>query len=417
MLWKRRFRVKKAGTISIIILCTLLFSCVTTDQVVDQVIADQDKEITDEVKEQPQKDEKPKEETVSQAAEDDEAVKKMEDFLENAQENIFQGKISEGIKQLVSVLAEYDGIGRPSSRVKELASRAETELIKLESAIAIEADTPWLDDKTMQITGQTLDLSLQPAVMITYRGETGRTLVANVPVSFEFVSGSGILTGTVNTDEFGMANCTIARMDNSQEENIIRASLVFRIKNKVYRFESVKRDFVYRPPERKAAIMVMERSSLGVGEDPYILDPVFNRLKELEFDFSLYNGVLSPDDFMKVYEGERDTIGKLGLEGDVSYLVVVFNDTYSVRQVEMNGKKYNIFISEARATTRIIRVEDGKIMYQTTVERSKKKNNNGQGGSIEKAVWDVQSKISADMAEALEAGFHEIRKAMMGGGE
>ena len=397
--------MKKAGTISTIILCTLLFSCVSTDQVVD------------EVKEQPQKDEKPKEETASQAAEDDEAIKKMEDFLENAQENIFQGKISEGIKLLVSVLAEYDGIGRPSSRVKELANMAETELIKLESAIAIEADTPWLDDKTMQITGQTLDLSLQPAVMITYRGETGRTLVANVPVSFEFVSGSGILTGTVNTDEFGMANCTIARMDNSQEENIIRASLVFRVKNKVYRFESVERDFVYRPPERKATIMVMERSSLGVGEDPYILDPVFNRLKELEFDFSLYNGVLSPDDFMKVYEGERDTIGKLGLEGDVSYLVVVFNDTYSVRQVEMNGKKYNIFISEARATTRIIRVEDGKMMYQTTVERSKKKNNNGQGGSIEKAVWDVQSKISADMAEALAAGFHEIRKAMMGGEE
>ncbi len=409
--------MKKAGTISIIILCAFLFSCVTSDQVVDQVIVDQDKEISDEVKEQPQKDEKPKEETASQAAEDDEAVKKMEEFLENAQENLFQGKVSEGIKQLVSVLAEYNGISRPSSKVKELASRAETELTKLESAIAIEADTPWLDDKTGQITAQTLDLSLQPAVMITFRGETGRTLVANVPVSFAFVNGSGILTGTVNTDEFGMANCTIARLDNTQKENIIRASLVFRVKNTVYRFKSVERDFVYRPPERKATIMVLERSSLGEGEDPYILDPVFNRLKELDFDFSLYNGVLAPDDFMKVYEGERDTIGKLGLEGDVSYLVVVFNDTYSVRQVEMNGKKYNIFVSEARATTRIIRVEDGKIMYQATVERSKKKNNNGQGGSIEKAVWDVQSKISADMAEALAAGFPEIRKAMMGGEE
>ena len=348
---------------------------------------------------------------------DQKAVEQMEEYLENAQDSLFQGKIAEAIKQFVSVLAVYEELGKPAGQARDLANQAETELGKMGSAIAIEPESAWLDDKMMQRTARTLDLSLQPAVMITYRGETGRTLVSNVPVSFEFVQGAGILTGVVNTDEFGSAGCGVARFDNTQEENIIRASLVFRAQGLTYRFEGVERDFVYKPPTRRATILVLERSPLGVSEDPYIVDPVFNRIKELEFDFSLYNGVLSPESFMRVFEGDIKTIAALGLDPDVSYLVVVFNDSYSVRQVELNGKKYDIFVSEARATTRIVRVEDGKIMYQTVVERSKKDGTHGQGGSEEKAVWDVQGKISEDMAEALAAGFSEIRGVMLGNEE
>jgi hypothetical protein len=348
------------------------------------------------------------------AAQDEDTVQQMAELLENARDNLFQGKIAEAVKQMVSVLAAYDRLGDPPSRASELANQAQTELTKMESAIAIEPDSAWLGDDMMQKFGTTLDLSLQPAVMITYRGETGRSLVSNVPVSFEFVAGSGILTAVVNTDEFGTASCNIARLDNSQEENIVRASLVIRAEGYTYRFKGVERDFIYRPPSRKATILVLERSPLGVSDDPFIMDPVFNRIKELEFDFSLYNGVLSPDDFMRVYEGELKTIERLGLAEDVSYLVVVLNDSYSVRQVELDGKKYNIFVSEARATTRIVRVGDGKIMFQVAVERSKRDSNHGQGGSEEKAVWDVQDKISADMADALENNFAEIREVMLG---
>ncbi len=104
----------------------------------------------------------------------------------------------------------------------------------------------------------------------------------------------------------------------------------------------------------------------------------------------------------------------MGLEEGISYLVVLLNDCYSVRQLELGGRKLNLFVSDAKATTRIIRVADGKIMYQKSVELSKSKNTHGQGGSEEKAILDVLRQAAQAMAKAVDASFAEIRESMTG---
>jgi hypothetical protein len=323
---------------------------------------------------------------------------KMEEYLANGQEKIFQGSYSEGISQLVTVLAEKEKLSDPSDEVQVLALQAEKELTKLGAALALEADTMWLDKGMNQISASSVDITLQPTVILTITQPTGRSLVSNAPVEFQFIKGSGIISGQANTNSYGQATCNIVRFQNPAAENIIQASVVYKVKGYAYKFKGVERNFVYLPPAKKATVLVMEKSPQGMATDPFILDPVFQRLKEVSYDFSLFNGAMAQNDFTLVYEGNKAAIQKMGLNEGVSYLVVVLSDCSAVRQMELNGKKYNIYMADARATVRIIRTSDGKIMYQASVERAKAKNTHGQGGTETKAIQDVLRKIADDMA-------------------
>ncbi|MBA7532531.1 hypothetical protein ES705_24757 [subsurface metagenome] len=115
------------------------------------------------------------------------------------------------------------------------------------------------------------------------------------------------------------------------------------------------------------------------------------------------------DDFTKVFGGEVRAIKKMGLEKEVSYLVMILNDGYYVKQLEMDGKKYNIFKSQTTATTRIIRVSDGTILYSGTVQGV-----GGQGGDNQKAVLDGFRRAADSMAAKIEKDIKEIMKALDG---
>ncbi len=344
-----------------------------------------------------------------------ETVARMKALLETGRDRLDQGLVSDGIKQLVAVLAERQQLASPSREANELAASAETELGKLGSALALEPDTSWLDAANNQVVGQTLDPKrLQPSVILTIKQSGGRSLVSNAPIQFAFVRGGGVLAGSVNTNDFGQANCAIASFDNASAEQIVRASLVYRVRSFTYAFKGVERDFVYMPPLQRATLVVLERSPLGVSSDPFVVDPVFQALKAIKYDFSLYNGALSPQAFLRAYEGDAAAIGAMGLDKDVSYLVVLLNDCTGVRQLELGGRRYNLFVSDARATLRVVRKADGKIMYQTSVERAHAKGTHGQGGTQDKAVQDVLRAISADLAAAVKGDLATISVALKG---
>jgi hypothetical protein len=218
----------------------------------------------------------------------------------------------------------------------------------------------------------------------------------------------------VNTNEFGQANCTVARFDDPRREQVVRATLVYQARGFSYEFADTARDFVYSPPLRRASIVVLERSPLGASVDPYVTDPVFRQLESIDFDFSLYNGALSPEAFARVYNGDLKAIEALGLDEDVSYLVVVLSDCYGVRQIELNGRKFNLFVSDARATLRIVRTADAKILYQKTVERAHANGKHGQGGTEEKAAQDVLRAISEELAAEIAKERQAVATALAG---
>ena len=344
---------------------------------------------------------------------DGELAARLNDYLENGLAKVEQGAISEGINQLVTILAEAEAAGSNSGDVRAIVDTAETELTKIAAGLEMEPGTEWVDANKNQISASSIDVgtenALNPSVILTYNFGSGKALITGAPIYFEFIQGSGLLTNFVATNDYGQSNCSIARLDTPNSENIVRASLVYRTKGYSYPFQGITKDFVFVPPARKATILVMEKAGVRIQDDPVILDSVYNRLKDMAFDFSQYNGVLLGDAFMKVFGGDPGEIRRMGLEKEVSYLVMVLNDGYYVNQVELGGKKYNIFKSQTTATTRIIRVSDGKIMYSGTVQAV-----GGQGGSEDKAILDGFRNAAQAMAEKLDADYGEIDRVLAG---
>jgi hypothetical protein len=231
--------------------------------------------------------------------------------------------------------------------------------------------------------------------------------VAGAPVVFEFVKGGGVLTGFVTTNEYGQATCSLARLESQTQESVIRAAVVLSVGGYSHRLQGVERDFVFVPPARRAAILALERFPKGSSQPPLILDPVYNALKGVAFDFSHYDGVLMGDAFMRVFSGDPKAIQALAMQKEVSYLVVVLNDCTAVNQVVLDGKTYNIFKSQTTATTRIIRVADGKILYSGAVQGVA-----GQGGDAAKAGIEGLRKAATEMADKLTKDLAEINAVL-----
>jgi len=380
----------------ILLIVAGLFSCATSESGITQPV---------------------KENTVSASKTKDnesESTYKIKELLENGLKYLDQGSISDGISQLVAVLAEGSKISAPGDDVKSLINEAETTLAKIGSSITMETGSEWLDENKNQINADTLSLgtkeALQPSIILIYNmGTSGKTLIPGAPIFFKFIKGSGLLTSFVNTNDYGQANCSVAKIDNKNTENIIRAQLIYRVSGYTHKFENVKKDFVFIPPTRKATILVLEKSKKGISDDPVILNSVYNSLKGVAFDFSQYNGVLLGDKFMQVFGGDPKAIKDMGLKKEVSYIVMALNDCYYTTQVVLNGKKYNIFKSKSNATTRIIRVSDGKIMYSASVQGI-----SGQGGNAEKAILYSLRKSSQTMANKLKQDLPEIKSALYG---
>lgn len=335
----------------------------------------------------------------------------MNDYLAAGREKIDEGSVVEGARQLVAVLAELEKLQAPSAKAVEAAEQAQADLTRLAAALSLDSGVEWLDANKNQLSGSTLDVgapgAMQPSVILSYNMGRGRTLVAGAPIAFEFTKGGGTLTGFVSTNEYGQATCSVASLDSQTGESVIRASLAVTVNGYTWRPQGLVRDFLFVPPARRATILAMERHPQGTNQPPLILDPVYNALKGVAFDFSHYDGVLMGDAFARVFSGDPKAIQAMGVQKEVSYLVMVLNDCAAVNQVVIDGKTYNIYRSRVTATTRIIRVADGKILYSGAVQSVQ-----GQGGDAAKAIQDGLRKAAAEMADRLTKDVEEIGAAL-----
>jgi hypothetical protein len=350
----------------------------------------------------------------SSATTSEASVKEMETYLKNAYEKMDQMEISEGLNQFIAVLATKSKQKNPSSRVLELARTAETELTKIASGLRLSPGPDWLDENNNQISGNTLgigkDKTLNPEVLLTYN-IGGIIVVKNIPVEFTFVKGDGLLDRTVTTNEDGLALSTIAKVQNVKQEIVIQAALVFTVKGYTYRFENVTCSFLYMPPLKRAAIIVYESAPDFVSDHPFVFDPTYNTLKDIDFDFTQYNGVLMGKEFLKIFGGDVNSIKKLALEQDVPYLIVVYNDCYRLNKAHPD---FEIYISEVKATLRILRVADGKTLFEVQGNADKAHNTHGQGSSMEKARNDGFRKAAADLERELKKNMGKVSEALLG---
>jgi hypothetical protein len=341
-------------------------------------------------------------------------ISEMETYLNNAFEKMDQMAVSEGLNQFVAVLALKDKLTKPSAKAEELARSAETELTKIASALRLFPGPDWLDENDNQITGSTIELgkaqALNPEVLLIYN-VGGEIAVTGAPVEFTFIKGGGLLDKNVKTNEYGQALSLIAKVNDVKKEVVVRAMLTLTVKGFTYRFETVTCDFIFVPPSKRATIIVYESAPDFVSDHPFIFDATYKTLEKIEFDFTQYNGVLMGKEFLKVFGGDINAIKKLALEQGVPYLVMVYNDCYRLNKAHAD---YEIYISEVKATLRIIRVADGKIIFETVAYADKAHDNPGQGSSMEKARNNGFQKAAKELESNLKKKFSQINEALLG---
>ena len=336
------------------------------------------------------------------------ALAEMDSYLAKAQDAADSNHLSEAIRSYVTVLALADT--SPSPDAKSKADQASAELARIGSRLTLEPASEWVDPKGTQIAASSRSLGkdggLSPAVYLYENYGTGKSPVADAPVYFQFVKNSGSLVAFVTTDAYGKANTTVAKLDEPGKDAVIRAFPVFKARGKSYAFQAVFRDFAYLPPANVVRVIALESSELGVSDSPRTVDPAAAVLKQTGLEVLPFNAKLAPDDFRDAYSGQAKALAALGVDAASPYAAFVLVEVAPARQMELNGKKYNIFTAAASLNFRLVR-SDGTIVYSLPIDGLK-----GQGGTAEASVADAYKRAGDALGPELQKGLDDLTAAL-----
>ena len=315
---------------------------------------------------------------------------------------------TEAIRSYVTVLALSREEG--TEEAKRLGAQAEAELVRIGNRLSLEPGEGWITPDGSQAAGASRSVgkegSLQPAVFLFENFGTAKSPVADAPIRFEFVRGSGVLTASASTDTYGRANAILSRLDTPSGEAVIRAYPAFTVRGFTYAFRSVQRDFSYLPPSNVAKVVALERGPDGAVQNPQVLDSVASILKGAGLSPSPLDGKLLGTGFDRAFGGDPASVRALAASAGASYFAFVVSEASPARQLEYGGKKYNIFTSDCKTTIRIIR-DDGTIVFALPLDPIR-----GQGGTSTAAVSDAFLKAREALTGELNRRLAEIRKAV-----
>jgi hypothetical protein len=327
----------------------------------------------------------------------------MSNYLAKAQDAADSNHLSEAIRSYVTVLALAEENSSPDAGAK--AKEASAQLARIGTRLSLEPSGEWLDPKGTQIAGDSRKLGkeggLPPSVYLFESFGTGKSPVADAPILFKFETNSGSLVSFVTTDAYGKANTTVAKVDEPGKNAVIRAYPVFKSRGRTYAFHTVFRDFAYLPPANVVKVLALESSDSGPSENAGTVDAVAAALKETGLECLPFNAKLAPEGFRKAYAGDVKALASLGINAASPYAAFVLVEVAPARQMEMNGKKYNIFTAATSINFRLVRA-DGSIVYSLPIDGVK-----GQGGTKEASVADAfkraRNVLGPELRKRLEA--------------
>jgi len=336
------------------------------------------------------------------------AVAEMSSYLNKAQDAADSNHLAEAIRSYVTVLALADE--SPTPDAKAIADKASVELTRIGTRLTLEPASEWVDAKGAQIAGSARKLGkeggLSPAVYLFESFGSGKSPVADAPIFFQFAKNSGALVAFVTTDAYGKANTTVAKVDEPGNDAVIRAFPVFKARGKSYTFQTVFRDFAYLPPANVVKVLALENSEFGVSDNPRTVDPVAKALKLTGMQILPYNAKLATDNFRSAYAGEVKALSSFGVDATSPYAAFVLVEVAAAKQMELNGKKYNIFTATASLNFRLVR-SDGSVVYSLPIDGMK-----GQGSTKEIAVSDALRRIGDAIGPELQKRLDDLKAAL-----
>ncbi len=338
-------------------------------------------------------------------------AEEMDSYLSKAQDAADSNHLSEAIRSYVTVLAIADENPSPDAEAK--ADRASAELARIGTRLTLEPASDWVDASGTQIAGSSRSLGkeggLSPGVYLFENIGFGKSPVADAPIYFQFIKNSGSLVAFVTTDAYGKANTTVAMLEEPGKDAVIRAFPVFKARGKSYAFQTAFRDFAYLPPANVVRVLALESSELGISDNPRTIDPAAAALQRAGLQVLPFNAKLAPDDFRKAFAGEAKALASLGVDSGSPYAALVLVEVAAARQIELDGKKYNIFTASASLLFRLVR-SDGSIVYSLPIDGLK-----GQGGTAEAAVDDAFKKAGEALGPELQKRQDDLTTALAKG--
>ncbi|PKL08004.1 MAG: hypothetical protein CVV51_11175 [Spirochaetae bacterium HGW-Spirochaetae-7] len=325
-------------------------------------------------------------------------------IVAKARSSIDANHLAEGIKFYISALARVTKAGK-RARADEITGT----LNAIGTRLTVEPHESWLASDGSQRTGSSRAAARgegpMPAVYLYESYGYAKSPVPDAFIRFEFIANEGNLNASVATDSKGLANTGITSIASPGKDAVVRAYPVFTSEGYSFAFKTVFRDFSYVAPPNLAIVAVMERTPAGDGSNPRVLDAVATSLKPLGVEVVPYNGVLAPARFGAAFGGDVTALAALAGAVKAGYFALVNVEVGQPSRMEYGGKVYNIYIANAKATLRIVRL-DGTVVFAEAKDGVR-----GQGGTEQAAVDDCLVKVRDELSAIVNARSAVIRKA------
>ncbi|HUW69024.1 MAG TPA: hypothetical protein VMX33_02220 [bacterium] len=328
----------------------------------------------------------------------------LDGLVAKARASIDANHLSEGIKFYISALGKATKANK-KSRIDEISGT----LNNIGARLTVEPHESWLLPDGSQRSGDSRSAAhgtgLMPAVYLYESYGYAKSAVPDAFIRFEFVQNDGNLTASVATDAKGLANTSITSLTAPGKDAVIRAYPVFTSEGYSFAFKSVFRDFGYAAPPNMAVVAALEKTPAGDSANPRVLDAVATSLKPLGVDVVPFNGVLASARFRAAFDGDSTALTALAGTVKAGYFALVYVEVGTPSRMEFQGKVYNIFTANAKATIRIVRA-DGTVVFAESKDGIR-----GQGGSDQASIDDCLVKVRDELSAIISSRSADIRKA------
>lgn len=325
-------------------------------------------------------------------------------LVAKAKASIDANRLAEAMRFYISALAKASSGGR-RAKATELTSVIEA----VGARLTLEPHESWLSPDGSQVVGDSRAASrgsgLMPAVYLYESYGYAKSPVPDAYIRFEFIQNEGTLTASVATDAKGLANSGVSAVTSPGKDAVIRAYPVFTDGSHSYAFKSVFRDFAFAAPPNLVLVAALERTPSGESANPRVLDAVASGLKPMGVDVAPFNGTLMPASFNAAFAGDAKALSALKGSLEPGYYALVYVEVGAPTRMEYAGKVYNIYISNAKATLRVVRA-DGTVVFAEAKDGVR-----GQGGTEQAAVDDCLVKVRDELGAMLKGKADAIKKA------
>lgn len=325
-------------------------------------------------------------------------------LVAKARASIDSNHLAEGVQFYISALAKATKAGK-RSRADEITGT----LNAIGTRLTVEPHESWLSPDGKQKTGDSRTAArgqgLMPAVYLYESYGFAKSAVPDAFIRFEFTLNEGNLNASVATDSKGMANTSITSIAAPGKDAVVRAYPVFSSEGFSYAFKTVFRDFSFVAPPNLALVAALEKTPAGSSANPRVLDTVASALKPLGVEVAPFNGTLMPASFDAAFAGDSASLSSLAGSVKAGYFALVLVDVGKPSRMEYQGKVYNIYVTSAKATLRVVRA-DGTVVFAEVKDGVR-----GQGGTEQAAIDDCLVKVRDELTAVINSKSAAIKKA------